>query len=189
METQRNMNNQSRIDPTRQTAGAIYRDALIHGEKQVSIGDVNYEMKKSLVDDINDTIKEGTKQFEGRPFHITVYEKFDLQMKKALIRRLVKTKYRPYPEQNTMVFKVRPSSNEVFFCWDLPERHRMMNIVAVPDIFPKEVVQQIRDWENMRLENFGFMKNEEGNWTENPYYTRDKLVSENPTKDIQVSVM
>ena len=97
------MQHQSRFDPTRQTAGAIYRDAQIHGEKQIITGDMNYELRKSLVDDLNDTVKQGSIDFEGRPFYITVYERRDLQMKNAFIRRLYKTVYRPYPEQDTLV--------------------------------------------------------------------------------------
>ena len=43
------MENISRIDPTRNTAGSIYRDAQINGERNVVIGDMNHEIQKDLV--------------------------------------------------------------------------------------------------------------------------------------------
>ena len=177
------MKNRSLIDPTRKTAGAIYRDAQFNGEKQVIVGDMNYELRKSLVDDLNDTVIEGTKQFENRPFYITVYEKWDYQMTKALVRRLVKTKYRPYPETDTSVYKVIPFLNEVFFCWELPHRSNMLNMLACPDLYDPKDLAKYRSWENMQLEHYGFVKNEEGNWIENPYYKGDKLVSTVPEKE------
>ena len=80
------MENQSRIDPTRKTAGSIYRDAQIKGEKGVVIGDVNHEIKKDLVADINEAIEQGTKVMEGKPFYLAIYEKYDLMLKKGLVR-------------------------------------------------------------------------------------------------------
>ena len=52
----------SKIDPSRNTAGSIYRDAQIHGEQGVLIGDVNHEIKKDLVYDINEAIDQGAKE-------------------------------------------------------------------------------------------------------------------------------
>ena len=135
------MNNQSRFDPTRKTVGAIYRDAQFSGEKQIITGDMNYELRKSLAEDLNDTIKQGSIDFEGRPFYITVYEKRDLQMKNAFIRRMIKTVYRPYPEDDTLVFKVIPYSSAVYFCWELPHRSNMLNILACADLYPPEQVK------------------------------------------------
>jgi hypothetical protein len=182
------MKNKSLIDPNRQTVGAIYRDAQFNGEKQIIVGDMNYEMRKSLVEDLNDTIKEGTKQFENRPFYITVYEKWDYQMNKALVRRLVKTKYRPYPETDTSVYSVYPTSNEVYFCWELPHRHNMLNMLACPDLYDAKDLAKYRAWENMQLEHYGFSKNDEGNWIANPFYKGDIIVSEVGVKKIQVAV-
>lgn len=174
------MQHQSKYDPSRKTVGAIYRDAQLYGEKQLITGDMNYELRKSLVDDLNDTIVQGSKDFEGRVFYITVHEKRDLQMPNAFIRRMIKSKYRPYPEDDTLVFKVHPHSNEVFFCWELPHRSNMLNILACPDLYPAEQIQLYRRWENMLLEYFGFQKNDEGNWKENPFYSGDKLITTNP---------
>lgn len=167
---------QSRFDPSRETVGKIYRDAQFNGEKQIITGDMNYELRKSLVDDLNDTIIQGTKDFESRPFYITVYEKRDLQMPNAFIRRMIKTKYRPYPEDDTLVFRAIPYAQEVYFCWDLPHRSNMLNMLNAADLFDPKDIQKLRRWENMQLEHFGFMKDEKGNWKENPFYKGDELI-------------
>jgi len=174
------MENQSKYDPSRKTVGAIYRDAQFNGEKQIITGDMNHELRKSLVEDLNATVIQGSKDFDGRPFFITVHEKRDLQMKNAFIRRMIKTIYRPYPEDDTLVFKVIPYTNKVFFCWELPHRSNMLNMLACPDIYDAEQLDKYRHWEGMRLEHFGFMKNEEGNWKENPMYSGDMLLSLKP---------
>jgi hypothetical protein len=182
------MKDQSLIDPTRKTAGAIYRDAQINNtEKSIVIGDLNYELRKSLAEDINDTIYVGNQEYEGRTFFITVYEKWDYQMQKAFVRRLVKTLYRPYPEADTSVYKIVPSLNEVYFCWELPHRNNMLNMLACPEIYDAKDLAKYRAWEDMRLEHFGFMKNEEGNWTENPYYSYDQCITHK--NESQVSVL
>ena len=182
------MENVSRFDSSRKTVGAIYRDAQFNGEKQIITGDMNYELRKSLVDDLNDTIQQGTLDFDNRPFYITVHEKRDLQMPNAFIRRMIKTLYRPYPEDDTLVFKIIPYCNDVYFCWELPHRTNMLNMLACPDLYDHEQLQKYRHWENMRLEHFGFMKGEMGNWKENPMYRGDTIVSKEPEK-IQVAVI
>jgi hypothetical protein len=182
------MDNKSRFDPTRDTAGAIYRQAQIQGEKQIICGDMNFEMRKSLSDDINDTIKTGTKDFEGRQFYITVYEKWDLMMKRALVRKLYKTLYRPYPEADTLVFKVIPYAESVYFCWELPQRGHMINELNNPDLYDPERLSKFRRWENMQLEHFGFMKDDEGNWIENPLYRGDTLITSKPITEKVVSM-
>src|SRR5579863_3052113 len=96
----------SRIDPSRDTAGKIYRDAQINAEKGVIIGDVNHEIKKDLVKDINEAIEAGAKEMGSKPFYVAIYEKYDLMLKRALVRIRKVTKYRPYPEQDSMVFHV-----------------------------------------------------------------------------------
>lgn len=181
------MENQSLYDPTRKTVGAIYRDAQFNGEKQIITGDMTYELKKSLVEDLNDTIKQGSIDFDGRPFYITAHEKRDLQMPNAFIRRMIKTVYRPYPEDDTLVFKVIPYSNNVYYCWELPHRSNMLNMLACPDLYPAEQLQMYRRWENMQLEHYGFMKDDEGNWRENPMWMGDKLISE-PSDEKKVSL-
>ena len=169
------MENQSKIDPTRQTVGAIYRDAQINGEKGVVIGDVNHEIKKDLVTDINEAIEQGPKEMDGKPFYLAIYEKYDLMLKKGLVRIRKITKYRPYPEQDMMAFHVYPGG-DVYFCWELPHRTQMMNILMSPELFDPERVEMIKRWENLQLEYFGFKKDAEGNWVENELYRGDYLM-------------
>jgi len=180
------MENQSLIDPSRQTAGAIYRDAQINGEKGVVIGDVNHEIKKDLVKDINEAIEAGAKEMGDKPFYLAIYEKYDLMLKKGLVRIRKITKYRPYPEQDMMLFHVYPNG-EVYFCWELPHRSQMLNIVMNPDLYDQEQVQQIKRWENLQLEYFGFTKDQDGNWVENMLYRGDFLMgSSDGQKQIKI---
>lgn len=173
------MLNQSKYDMDRETVGAIYRHAQLYGEKQITTGDMNYELVKCLADDVNDTIKQGTVEFEGNPFYITVHDHRDLQMKNAFLRRMLKTVYRPWPEDDTLVFKVIPSSNHVYFCWDLPHRSMMINELMCPDLYDPKQLALYKRWENLDLEHFGFCKNDEGNWIANDKYTGDLLLEEN----------
>ena len=169
------MEYKSQIDPNRNTAGSIYRDAQINGERGVVIGDVNHEIAKDLVTDINEAIEEGAKELGGKPFYLAIYEKYDLMLKRGLVRIRKITKYRPYPEQDTMVFHVFPNE-DVYFCWELPHRSHMLNILMAPDLFDPERVQMIKRWENLQLEYFGFTKDAEGNWVENMLFRGDKLM-------------
>lgn len=183
------MKNQSLIDPSRKTVGAIYRDAQMNGEKQVVVGDLSYELRKSLADDINDTIFVGRQEFEERPFYITVYEKWDYQMTKAFVRRLIKTVYRPYPEADTSVYKVIPQAEEVYFCWDLPHRNQMLNMLNSPEIFDVKDLQKIRQWENDQLEHFGFTKDSEGKWIVNPFFQGDIILNKGNEKEVKVTIL
>lgn len=175
------MDFQSKIDLTRETAGKIYRDAQINGEKGVVIGDVNHEIKKDLVKDINEAIEQGEKEMGGKPFYLAIYEKYDMMLKRGLVRLRKITKYRPYPEQDTMVFHVYPGGT-VYFCWELPHRSQMMNVLMNPGLYDPEYVQLIKRWENLQLEYFGFKKDAEGNWVENELYRGDYLLG-SPQKE------
>jgi hypothetical protein len=166
------MENQSLIDPTRKTAGAIYRDAQMNAEKGVVIGDVNHEIKKDLVHDINEAIAAGEKEMNGKPFYLAIYEKYDLMLKKGLVRIRKITKYRPYPEQDSMVFHVYPGGT-VHFCWELPHRTQMLNMLMNPQLYDAEQVQKIKQWENLQLEYYGFKKDDNGNWVENELFRGD----------------
>lgn len=171
------MEYQSKIDPGRETAGKIYRDAQIGGEKGVVIGDVNHEIKKDLVKDINDAICEGKRHpdFIGKPFYLALYEKYDLMLKRSLVRIPKITKYRPYPEQDMILFHVYPD-DEVYFCWELPHRSHMINMLMNEDLYPPEQIQMIKRWENIQLEYFGFKKDDDGHWIENELYRGDTLL-------------
>lgn len=178
----------SKIDQTRETAGKIYRDAQINGERGVVIGDVNHEITKDLVKDINEAIEQGTKEMGGNPFYLAIYEKYDLMLKRGLVRIRKITKYRPYPEQDMMAFHVYPNG-DIYFCWELPHRSQMMNIMMSPDLFDPARVQMIKRWENLQLEYFGFKKDEEGNWVENPLYRGDMLMgAQNGEKPIKILI-
>jgi hypothetical protein len=169
------MEHQSKIDPSRETVGKIYRDAQINAEEGVVIGDVNHEIKKDLVKDINEAIEAGTKEMGDKPFYLAIYEKYDLMLKRGLVRIRKITKYRPYPEQDSMVFHVYPGGT-VYFCWELPHRSQMMNILMNSNLYPPEQVQMIKRWENIQLEYFGFKKDDEGNWVENELFRGDHLM-------------
>lgn len=179
---------QSNIDPTRKTAGAIYRDAQINGERGAVIGDVSHEIKKDLVKDINEAIEQGTKEMGDKPFYLAIYEKYDLMLKKGLVRLRKITKYRPYPEQDMMLFHVYPNG-DVFFCWELPHRSQMINILMNPDLYDQAQVAKIKRWENLQLEYFGFTKDMEGNWVENKLFGGDFLMgSDDGQKKIKILV-
>lgn len=160
----------SNYDSGRDTVGKIYIDAQLNNTDQYVInGDLTNELTKSLVDDINDTVVAGTKEFEGKIFYITVHENKDLQMPKAIKRRMVKTPFRPWPEDDTIVFKVIPSCSDVRFCWCLPHRNEMYNMTMNPFLFDKEMIRDIKAWEAFDLPHFGFTKDEIGNWVPNPH--------------------
>lgn len=145
----------SQFDPTRKKVGQIYNELpLKNTDPYVEAGDLARELTTSLVDDLNDTI--ASNPFEGDPFYITVYEKKDLQMKRALLRRLYVTKYRPYPEDDTVVFYVEPRSNNVKFCWCLPHHTEMPNILANPFLFDKNLLHDTKAWMDYDMQHFGF---------------------------------
>ena len=180
------MENQSIIDPSRNTAGSIYREAQINGEKNVVIGDVAHEIKKDLVKDINEAIEEASKEMGDKPFYLAIYEKYDLMLKKGLVRIRKVTKYRPYPEQDMMLFHVYPNG-DIYFCWELPHRSQMMNMLMNPGLYNQEQVDKIKRWENLQLEHFGFTKDSEGFWVENPLYRGDFLMgSDDGKKEVKV---
>lgn len=177
----------SRIDPSRNTVGTIYRDAQINGEKGVIIGDVNHEIKKDLVKDINEAIEQGFKEMPGIPFYLAIYEKYDLMLKKGLVRIRKITKYRPYPEQDMMLFHIYPNL-DVYFCWELPHRSHMMNILMNPELYDQAQIEQLKRWENVQLEYFGFTKDKDGNWVENPLFRGDSLLGSSDGKK-QVKIL
>lgn len=181
------MNHISRFDPSRLNVGAIYRNALINGERNVTSGDVNYDMRLDLCKDINKIISEArTGEMKNKKFYLAFYEKADLMLKRALVRTPRISIYRPYPEANSMVFKSLPE--DTYFCWEIPERHHMINELNCPDIYPAERLMKWRRWENMQLEYFGFKKNDEGNWVENPFYEGDINITEHKLPDLHVSL-
>lgn len=147
----------SRIDPTRNTVGSIYRDAqLSNHDPYVEAGDLTRELTNSLVDDLNEAF--ASNPFESEDFYVIVYEKKDLQMKNSILRRLYKTKFRPYPEDDTIVFYVNPRSQHIKFCWCLPHSTEMDNVLLNFTMYDKDYVNDIRAWKEVDLKHFGFDK-------------------------------
>jgi hypothetical protein len=168
------MNNQSTYDPSRKTVGAIYRDAqMAPHDSHVTNGDLTNELMSSLICDLNETI--ASNPFDGKPFYITIHEKKDLQMPRAILRRMITTKYRPYPEDDTVVFSVDPKTNDIRFCWCLPHHTEMDNMLANENLFNTEMVYQIKCWKRLDLQCFGFMKDQIGNWIPNPNHEDRQL--------------
>lgn len=140
----------------RETHGTTYLEAQKNSVEGLTIGDIGREMVGGLVDDLNDAF--AANPFEGRPFYVNVVEERDLQMKNALKRRPHMTLYRPYPEDNTLVFHVEPRAERVTYCWDLPHHSEFYNILSNEGLYDAEYVRNIRDWASGDLTNFGFIK-------------------------------
>src|SRR5574337_248608 len=167
-------NSKSHYDPSRDTVGKIYRDLQLNNPNQIiEVGDMSNSMIPDLVDDINDAIKQGTQDFNGRPFYVLIHEKKDLQMRSALLRRILKQVWRPYPEDDTTVFWHDPKSFETRFCWSLPHWSEMDNMLNSHKLFDPNMIEEIRAWKRNDLYHFGFEKDDMGNWKANPHW-KDK---------------
>ena len=176
------MTNQSMFDPTRKTVGAISNEVRSVDTKSMQIGDINNEMLKGFVDDVNSALEDGRKQFPNQTFFVLVTEKWEYQMGNALYRKMALFTKRPYPEANTTCFKYDHTSKTVKYCWDLPMRHEMWNIKAASTIFEGQVLADIEAWERNELEHFGLMKDELGqHWVENPHF-KDREMGESTLK-------
>ena len=175
------MKDQSLFDSSRKTVGAICNDIRQTDTKSMLIGDVNHEMLKGLVDDINLALNDGRMAFPNENFFVLVTEKWDIQMGNALVRKVAVFKRRPYPEANTTCFKYDAQKKEVRYCWDLPIRHEMWNVKAASAIFDPQVVADIKAWENNEMEHFGLMKVGIGDlWTENPHFQDRPMLEKGP---------
>lgn len=164
----------SLYDQDRDTIGKIYRDLQMNGDKTpIVIGDLSNEIMKGLVEDINDGL--ATDKFKGKPFYMMVHEKKDLQMNKALLRRILFFDYRPWPEDDTTVFWKNPKTHEVRFCWSLPHWSEMLNISVNREYFDPDLVAQVDAYRNFEMEKFGFYNHPKLKWIPNPKY-KDKTV-------------
>ncbi len=153
----------------RDTVGTTYLEAQKNSVKGLVVQDIGTEMTKGLVDDLNDAIQSNP--FEGRPFFLNVVEERDLQMKNAIKRRIFTTIYRPYPEDNTLVFYVNPKENKVCCCWDIPHHSEMWNILSNFSQYDGKYIQMIHEWQMNDLTNFGFEKTMDGEyWIPNPNF-------------------
>lgn len=179
------MKYQSRFDPTRQTMGAIALEAR-KNMTPIECGDMTNEMIKSLVDDLNEAITSNP--FEGRPFYISVVEKKDLLLPNAIHRGMCKTLYRPYPENNTIVFSCDPKSNVIKLCWTLPHWTEMDNMLNNRDKRNKKLVNDIYAWKTLNLEYFGFSNDKEGKPFDNGIYKNDQVLKLAPKASPAIAV-
>ena len=180
------MQNQSKYDPSRKTVGAIYRDAQMHGSKDpVTVGDMTAELKSSLVEDLNDELRDLPRDekypfFENRPYYVLVHESKDLAMKRCFKRRILRKLYRPWPEDDTLVFWRNADRSEIRFCWELPHWTQMDNILASQELWQyseweRKYIALLKAWKNLDLYHFGFMKDEIGNWIPNPNWQDEPM--------------
>lgn len=139
----------------RETVGTIALKARQVNEK-VAVGDMGHEMLPHLVDDLNEAIRSNP--FDDRPFYITIHEKKDAQLTNTILRRVIKSEMRPYPEPSTSVFWTNPKSNETRFCWSLPHWSNFPNYLNNASKYPKEQIKDIMAYKLMRLDHFGFFK-------------------------------
>ena len=140
----------------RKTVGSIALAAMRINER-IEAGDMAREFMPQLVDDINEAILANP--FEGRPYYITVHEKKDLLLKNTILRRVIRTEYRSYPEPSTMVFYTNPQTQETLFCWSLPHTSEFPIYLNNPSKYHKDQIKDILAYEKERLEHFGFYKN------------------------------
>ena len=172
------MENQSLFNDKRKTVGAISQEIRNTDTTSMQIGDVNHEMLKGFIDDINSALTDGRIQFPGKTFFVVVTEKWEYQLKNALCRKVAIFQKRPYPEANTTCFKYDHEKNDVKFCWDLPLRHEMWNVMSSSEIFDPQTIADVKAWEANELEHFGLMKAGIGDhWVENPHF-KDREMSE-----------
>lgn len=166
----------SLYDPTRENVGKIYRDAqLSHDGYGIPVGDMKNSVLPDLVTDINENLMRDP--YEGKPFYLLVTEKKDLQMPNAMARIPYIFSYRPYPEDNTLVFWKNPKTQELRFCWDLPHWAEMDNILENPFYYSTELVDQIIAWKKVDLVPFGFFYHPKEKWIPNPHHLDRRIES------------
>lgn len=166
--------NLSLYDPSRENVGKIYRDAQINSDHvPIIIGDLTNEFTKDLITDINEALCAPSSSDE--PFYLRVIEKRDLQMPNRIDRLFARLNYRPWPEDNTMVFWKNPKTQELRFCWCIPHHTEMFNIENNPDQFDPELVADVKAWKEFDMVHFGFYYDKELKWIPNPRH-KDKPI-------------
>lgn len=167
--------NKSQFDPTRNTVGSIYRELQVENRMTEGpvAGDMTHEMMKGYVEDLNEALC--SKKETDDPFFVMVHEKKDLQMKSAILRRIIIFPFRPYPEDATTVFWKNPKNDDVRFCWDLPHWSEMDNILANKNDYDTTLIAQIIYWKNNDLTAFGFSKDKKIGWVPNPLWIDKKI--------------
>lgn len=162
----------SHFDPTRETVGKIARDAhLSHDGYPIEVG----EMKAAILPDLVNDINEALLIPRENPFYLLVTEKKDLQIKNSIARSRLIFDYRPWPEDNTLVFWKNPKTQEVRFCWDLPHWSEMDNILRNSWMYSHELIDDIVAWKTFKMEHFGFYNHPKHKWIPNPKHIDRKL--------------
>lgn len=182
------LKNQSKYDPSRKTIGALYNDLKSKQDgNRIEVGEMTESLIPGLVEDLNKCIL--SKPYGDLPFYIMIHEKKDMQMVNSILRRIITTKYRPWPEDDTIVFYHDPLKFETLFCWLLPHHTEMDNILANWNLYDKEYVNEIKRWKNYDLNHFGFEKVGIGNeWIPNPLW-KDKNIEEFAKKPKKTSLI
>lgn len=140
----------------RDTVGTTYLEAQKDDVKGYTLQDFNSPMTEGLIEDLNDAVQSNP--FEGRPFYINFVEERDLLMKNSFKRRIFKTLYLPYPEDNTLVFYTDPRKQKTYYCWQIPHHSEFYNILSNFTLYEKEYVRRLREWMNNDLSSYGFLK-------------------------------
>jgi hypothetical protein len=118
------------------------------------VGDLGHELMSSLVEDLNNTIESNP--YNNRPFYIIVHEKKDLQLKNVILRRMLTSEKRPYPEPNTSVFYTHPQKEETRFCWALPHKSLFIQVLCNPLRYGAQQINDIKAYQAEDLRHFGF---------------------------------
>lgn len=172
----------SRFDPTRDTVGTIARDLVMNADRYpVIVGDMTNEIEKDLVTDLNEAF--ASNPYKDEPFYVVVHEAKDLQQTNMIKRKVITMPFRPWPEDDTIVFYYEPRKQEILFCWCLPHWSEMDNMLANPDKFEVEMLEDIKAWKNYDLSHFGFLPIE-GKFTEKgePLYAPNRNFKDRPLK-------
>jgi hypothetical protein len=137
----------------RDTIGTMSLKAL-ECKETPCVGDLGHELLKGLVEDLNFAFKKNP--FDNKPYYVTVHEKKDLQMKNVIRRRVITTKYRPYPEPGCQVWWIDPVAQEVRFCWEIPHWSAFPAIKDNPEDFHPDTIEAVKAYQGNHLEYFGF---------------------------------
>lgn len=140
----------------RETVGTIALKAQ-KSKERIQVGDMAREFMPHLVEDLNDAIVSNP--FSDHDFYITIHEKKDLLLRNTILRRIIKTQYRPYPEPATMVFWTNPKTFETCFCWSLPHTSEFPIYLNNASKYHKDQIKDIIAYDRERLDHFGFYKN------------------------------
>jgi hypothetical protein len=140
----------------RPTLGSIALESAKDYKNNPCAGDLGSEMMKSLVEDLNQTIQSNP--YDGKDFYIIIHEKKDMQLKNVILRRMITTPSRPYPEPNTSVFWTDPKSQTTRFCWSLPHQTSFTQYLLNPHLYTKEQIADIKAYNAEDLKYFGFHK-------------------------------